>query len=978
MNLAPGLSVGIRGARLLFTVLACSVVASVQAQTVSASRAAVRGIVSNQATQQVLEGAKVTSSDGLETYSGPDGSYILTGVPVGQAVVTVSYPGLDKVTEGVTVGAEGTVHDFKLTAGIYKLDTLVVSSSREGNAAAIARQQMALTTGNSISMDAYGNVAKGDMGTFLQRLPGVVGEYGGSAVDAVLVRGLSQEFTTVTTDGVRAASANPDSRSQLVSSLPSDSIESVEVIKTPTADMDGDSLGGVINLRTRSAFDRTGRSIVLNFSEAYNDTFGKNINPSDPSGSKYLFPQVSVQYSDVFQLSGGRKLGVVLTGTYQEVQEAPSTVRAQFNGNWNYTDYTSAAVARRVIYADQEFHVNKRAGLNSKFDLKLSADSSLSFSASFNRFNNFMEQNRPQYQDSVTLDTANSTADYWAFSRVRYRTQRDFRQLDYHTWRFLLEGKHKLGQFDLTWNASFEDSTREQNRLGATVRSNNNFSMTYDRTKDVEFPTLAFTGGITPPDDPWTTNMNSLNSTGTHEDSGNSIASARLDLTRDFNDWRFPVKFKTGLRVREEKRDRDGNYINGSSSAGNYSAYRVFDFKAGWGAGRYPATPIVNTRKYFSDMGVSYQNGQWVYGSAFPYTAADSITESLQNDYKTKETIPAVYSQAEVTLRKDLKATLGVRYEQTKTELTSRFFDATAATPALQYANFQTTKGDYGTWFPNLQFRYEPIKHLIFRAAYSTTIGRPRLADMVGRFSVNDLNDTISFSNPSLKPQYSQNFDLSAEYYFEPVGVVSVGVFRKNLRDFVSTVSFPVVGNEFGLDLKNYVGWTGTSKLNSGKGTVEGFEINYAQQFTFLPGFLKNFGTMANWTALSSEGDYNGLITTRLPFKNNLIGMRPKSGNAGLTFVNNRVDLRLMLNYASDYLVSLNTGDPSSSEFLGARAQWDFFGRLYLTRNVNLFVDAINLTEENRARYQGLPVAARQAQTNIFSRSFTFGIQARF
>ncbi len=973
MKSSSGLSVFARGVLLVavFCLLNASLPLKALAQV--EGRASLRGVVSNRATGQVLEGAKIEAG-GLSVYSTADGSYTLANVPVGSVMVTVTYPGLDQVTESLTMGEGGAAHDFKLTAEVYKLDTLVISGAREGNAASIARQQMALTTGNSISMDAYGNVAKGDMGSFLQRLPGVVGEYGGSAVDAVLVRGLSQEFTTVTTDGVRAASANPDSRSQLVSSMPADSIESVEVIKTPTADMDGDSLGGVINLHSRSAFDRTGRSIVLNFSEVYNDTFGKNMNPSDPSGSKYLFPQFSAQYSDVFQLPGGRKLGVVVTGTYQEVPEAPSTVRTQFAANWNYT---SPSVARRVLYADQEFHVNKRAGINSKFDLKLSATSSLSFAASFNRFNNFMEQNRPQYQDNLVLDTAKSTADLWVFSQVRYRTQRDFRQLDYHTVRFMLEGKHKLGQFDVTWNASHENSEREQNRLSGTARSSNSFSITYDRTKDVEFPTLTYTGGITPPNDPFT-NMLSVTSTGTHEDSGNTVDSARLDLSRNFAAWRFPVKFKTGVRIRQEDRDRDLTVIDGNLGAGNYSAYRDFDFTAGWSGGHYPATPVFDTRKFFSDYGVSYQDGKWVYGSAYPYISADSLTDSMQNDFKTRETIPAVYTQGEVTLTKALKATLGLRYEQTKTELTSRYVDATKTDPAQRFANFRTTHGEYGTWFPNLQFRYEPLKHLIFRAAYSTTIGRPRLADMVGAFNANDLTDTISFANPSLKPQQSRNFDLSAEYYFEPVGVVSIGVFRKELRDYVSTTTFTVEGDEFGLDLSQYVGWAGTSKLNSGQGTVEGVEFNYAQQFTFLPGFLKNFGTMANWTVISSEGDYNGLVPATLPFKNNLVGMRPRSGNAGLTFANGRLDLRLMWNYTSDYLTSLNTADPSSSEFIGARGQWDFFGRVNLTRNINLFLDAINLTEENRSRYQGLPVAARQAQTNIFSRSFTFGVQARF
>ncbi len=976
MNLSTGLSVCVRGVRLLCAFLLCSIVPSLHAQASGAERATVRGVVSNQATQQVLEGARITASGGQETYSAADGTYLLTDVPVGTVAVTVTYPGLDKVTEGVPVGADGATHDFKLTAGVYKLDTVVVSSAREGNAASIARQENALTLGNSISMDAYGNVAKGDMGTFLQRLPGVVGEYGGSAVDAILVRGLSQEFTTVTMDGVRAASANPDSRSQLVSSLPADFIESVEVVKTPTADMDGDSLGGIVNLRPRSGFDVAGRRVVLNFSESYNATFGKYLNPSDPSGDKYLFPQFSAQYSDVFNV-GGYKLGAALTGTYQEVAEAPSTVRAQFAGNW---DYKSPSVARRVLYADQEFHVNKRAGINSKFDLKLSNNSKLSLSASYNRFNNFMEQNRPQYMDSVVLDTAASTADRWVFSRARYRSQRDFRQMDYHTKRLMLAGEHQINDYQISWNASYEDSQRELNRQSATARSTRDFGMVYDRTKSVEFPALTFTTGTPPPQDDFGA-LSLISMTATHEDSGDTLKSARFDVAREFKQWRLPTKIKVGFRIREEDRDRDATVLAGTLPAGSYGAYRDFDFTHGWADGRYAATPIVNTRKLFSDYGIVYAGGHFDYGanfaSALAGDATETTTSTLANDYQTKETIPAFYGQAEISLTKNLKTTLGLRHETTKTELTSRYDNSTATTVAARYANFQTIDGNYDTWFPNVQFRYEPLKRLILRAAFSTTIGRPRLADLVGRFSVNDVNQTVSFSNPTLKPQMSKNFDLSAEYYFEPAGVISIGAFRKELQDFVTTLGFVIEGNEFGLDLKQYAGWQGTSRVNTGKGTVDGIEINYSQQFNFLPGQLKYLGAMANWTVLSSAGDYNGLVTN-LPFANNLTGMRPRSGNAGLTFSNGRLDLRAMLNYASDYLISLDTGDPSSSEFFGARTQIDCFGRLTLTKRVNLFIDAINVTGENRNRYQGAPIPGRQAQTNIFSRSFTFGVQARF
>ncbi|WP_414664471.1 TonB-dependent receptor [Horticoccus sp. 23ND18S-11] len=949
-----------------------------------ASTGEIRGRVYNGGTNANLESAMVTvAGTDLSALTERDGTFVLSGVPAGTATLRVTYPGLDDATAPVGVAAGGSAsRDFKLSSGVYVLEAVSVSALREGNAAAIARQETALTVGNTVSTDAYGNIAKGDMGSFLQRLPGVVGEYGGSAVDAISVRGLSPEFTSVMMDGTRTASANPDSRSQLVSGLAAGAIESVEVIKTPTADMDADSLGGVVNLRTRSGFDRSSRTLVLNAATSYNETMGKHL---DPSGSgRQFFPNYSLDYSDVFTLFG-RKLGVSITGGYQEVGDGLQTIRTTFAANWNYAAPTAP---RQVLYADQEYHLNKRVHFQAKFDYKLSPDSSLTFSAGWTRFVNIMDQNRPQYTDNLTVDLANSNSDFWVFTRSSYRSQRDIRDTPSDTWNFLLGGKTAIGAVKLAWTLTYSDSFRPLDRMSATARSNNTYGFTYDRRTSKEFPTLTFNGPLAPPNDPFT-NMLSIAVTGTHENASDEIASAKLDASRDFARWPIPVKLKAGFRVRQQDRDRDADSITGTLGAGDYSRYREFNFRHGWIDGRYPATPIINTKAVFKDIGFSYLPSglaarpavQFAYNaSALPLTNANldtSVTNSLQNDYETRETIPAGYVQGEVKLLRNLQMTAGLRFEQTLATITSRFENTRATTPEARFGTFKTIESDYVDWFPNLQFRYEPIPHLTVRANYSTTIGRPRISDLVGRFSINDLGQNVTFSNPSLKPQISSNYDVSVEYYFKPVGVVSVGAFRKDIKNYVTATSFRITGNEFGLDLSDYVGWQGNSRVNAGDGTVEGMEFNYSQQLSFLPGLLRGFGVMGNWTVLTSAGDYNGVVTN-LPFKNNLTGMRPRSGNAGVTYNYGRWDVRLMWNFSDTYLSSLNAGDPSSSEFIGRRGQFDFFARVRLTRQLNVFLDVINLTEENRGRYSGLYRDDRWAQTNLFPRSISAGFQARF
>ncbi len=942
--------------------------------------AILRGRVFNAITHQSLEGATVQVAGAAPVATERDGTYAVERLAAGVVTVKVAYPGLEDVTATVELAAAGPVlRDFPLTSSIYAMERYDVMALREGNAAALARQERALTITNAVAIDAYGNIAKGDLGSFLQRLPGVVGEYGGSAVDAIVVRGLSPEFTSVMMDGTRAAVANPDSRTQIVSSMPSGAIESVEVIKTPTADMDADSLGGVVNLRTRSGFDRTGRSIVLNLAGNYNETMGRHLDPS--GGGRTIVPQVSAGYSDVRE-HFGRKLGVSLTGSYQEVGDGLQTIRADFATNW---DYQGPTLPRRVVYADQEFHLNKRADLHSKFDYKLSADSSLSLAAGFTRFRNVMEQVRPKYVDNLVIDPARTTEDYWVFSRVRYRSTREFRDSPTATWRFQLSGKHAPGAVKLAWDLSFSDSVRPLERIAASARSNHDFELIYDRRGSRVFPTLSFGGGIPPPEDLFD-DLLLINLTGTRDRAADRILAAKLDLTRDFAGWRRPVKFKTGVRVRRQDRTRDFDEISGALGAGDHRVYRDFNFTRGWVDGRYPATPIVDTQALFRDAAIRYQPSglaarpsvQFTYDPSFlPANLGASATNSLLNDYRTREVIPATYLQAESRLSSRLQATGGLRFEQTRTRITSRLDDAHFTVAEERYGAFKTVESDYADWFPNLQFRYAPIGRLTLRANLSTTIGRPRMADLVGRFSVNEIGQVVSFANPSLLPQKSRNFDLSAEYYFQPAGVLSVGLFRKEINNYVSATSFRIIGNEYGYDLTPYAGWTGSTRVNTGDGRVEGIEFNYVQQLAFLPGRWRGLGMMANWTVLTSAGDYNGLVPA-LPFNNYLVGLRPRSGNAGLTYDHGRWDLRLMWNFASSYLNALDVSDPSSSEFIGGREQWDFFVRFRLSRPVSVFLDVINLAQDNRARFRGLYRADRQTQTNVFPRSISAGVQARF
>ena len=135
----------------------------------------ITGRVRNENTGQYLQGAEVSvAGGGPLALTARDGSFVLSGLAAGAHSVSVSYTGLDKqtLTVDVTEGATSRL-EVALTSSVYALDAFVVAGVREGNAASLTQQRNADNMMNVVAMDAFGNVADGNIGNFLQRLPGV-------------------------------------------------------------------------------------------------------------------------------------------------------------------------------------------------------------------------------------------------------------------------------------------------------------------------------------------------------------------------------------------------------------------------------------------------------------------------------------------------------------------------------------------------------------------------------------------------------------------------------------------------------------------------------------------------------------------------------------------------------------------------------------------------------------------------------------
>jgi TonB-dependent receptor len=243
------------------------------------STGTIKGKVLNASSGAYIKNATISvKGTNLQTYSDDYGDYKLENVPVGEVTVSADYIGEPQQSVDVTVssGAAAT-KDFTFRAanetetknGTVKLDPFTVNAERYHNAnvVAIAEERHSVNIKNVVSTDAFGDIPSGNVGEFVKFLPGVQISYGNYAnsttgtsentASGISVRGFGPEDTAILIDGMPVSNAAPGSLTRQVGldMLSITNAERVELIKVATPDMPNNSMGGQVNLITRSAFE---------------------------------------------------------------------------------------------------------------------------------------------------------------------------------------------------------------------------------------------------------------------------------------------------------------------------------------------------------------------------------------------------------------------------------------------------------------------------------------------------------------------------------------------------------------------------------------------------------------------------------------------------------------------------------------------------------------------------------------------------
>ena len=196
-----------------------------------------------------LPGATVTAENSSEiSITDFNGYYTL--FITGSDNVTVSYVGFESSSKIINESDENVT--FILTPNVNKLSEVIVSGFQGGSLKALNKQRSDLNVTNIVSADQVGKFPDANIGDALKRISGISVQSDQGEARSINIRGFGAAFNSVTLNGERIPSAEGDNREVQLDLIPADMIQSIQVNKTLTPDMEADAVGGSVNLITRS------------------------------------------------------------------------------------------------------------------------------------------------------------------------------------------------------------------------------------------------------------------------------------------------------------------------------------------------------------------------------------------------------------------------------------------------------------------------------------------------------------------------------------------------------------------------------------------------------------------------------------------------------------------------------------------------------------------------------------------------------
>lgn len=345
--------------------------------------------------------------------------------------------------------------------------------------------------------------------------------------------------------------------------------------------------------------------------------------------------------------------------------------------------------------------------------------------------------------------------------------------------------------------------------------------------------------------------------------------------------------------------------------------------------------------------------------------------EELAGEYKARETVTAGYLRFDQNFGKKLSAMVGLRLENTHLKYNGRKLTLNDDGDPESLTVTPDVKDSYLNILPSVLLKYNVNEDFKIRGSFTETLSRPKYSALIPNVNINNKDSELTLGNPELKPTTSFNFDLSADYYFKSVGLVSIGIYYKDINDFIVTQTvrgYEYEGNSYDKFMQ---------PRNAGDANLLGVEVGYQRDFGFIAPTLKCVGFYGTYTYTHSKVN-NFNFTGRENEKDlKLPGSPEHTANASLYFEKGGLNVRLSYNFASDFIDEMGESAfydryYDKVNYMDVNASYTFGKKLRTT----FYAEANNLLNQPLRYYQG--ISERTMQSEHYGVKVNAGVKINF
>jgi TonB-dependent receptor len=915
--------------------------ATVTLFSTAATASTITGTVFDSTGAKALIGAEVRiPALNRTTVADAGGVFRFADVPAGTWEVVARTAGTAAAAQSVTVVEDGTARLSFALAPEGENATILVVGQQASLLSALQRQRSSDIVASVLTRDSIGQFPDQNVAEAVRRVPGtnVLNDQGEGRF--IAIRGLAPDLNAASVNGVRLPAPESDIRAVALDVVPVDLVDSITVEKSLTPDRDADAIGGTIDIRTPSAFDR-GKPYLTVIGEAGYATLRDAVSP-----------RAAVDFGKTFGNFG-------VAGGFSWHKRKFSTDNVEADG-WEEAD-DGTVYAEDIEYRDYDVD-RTRIGATLNLDWRPTEDGSAYVRGLYSRFADQEFRRRLIFGfDEPSSGTATTAAFDSADAEIGVERDLKDRFEAQEILSLGFGGRYTPGPWTLSADVSYSEASEQEDGSVDPVTFKRDFEeddalavvMDYS---DRRIPGYSILSGEDAFFDAGEYEFDELSRT-TRSDSRDRDWAFRGDASREFSMSSGTLTVQGGMKARFRTKRFDGTFdifdgFDGDLTVADIegqASYRLADID--------PMVSPLAWRDFLDATGYA------------PFERDDFSSEfdSAIEDYEAEENVLAGY----VLGRYETDAVRiigGLRVERTRTDTTGNivevietqddeFLDITAVSFQKRYTD----------WLPSLNVRYEAMPDLITRFGVYKSLVRPNFAQFAPRFEIEENVDGDRegvFGNPDLDPYRAWNIDAAAEWYFSKEAVVQAGVFYKKINDFIFDAAFED-GSFNGISFTEAV-----IPLNGESARVIGFEFGYSHALLGLPAPFNGLILSLNYTYTDAEGDIGDRV---IP----LPATSKHTANMVFGYDRGPVSLRLAGTYRSSYLDEVGD-DEETDRIVDGLFQLDLTAKYQINSRVQVFAEFVNLNNAKFFAFQRGPESDRLLQFEEYRWTGKFGARLTF